>query len=84
MAMDDIKQLSRLCERLGAPRAQADTMARQLLKRAEQLAAERGQTREQALERLLRLTVQGRSGEVPPEFQPPGPPGQNSSAKPAK
>lgn len=82
--MDEIAALSALCRRLGAPPAQAETMARQLLKRAEQLATERGQTREAALERLLRLTVQGHSGEVPPEFRPPEEPGQKSSANPAK
>lgn len=46
-------------------------MAQQLLKRAGQLAAERGQTREAALEYLLRISLQGRTGEVPPEFRPP-------------
>ncbi len=46
-------------------------MARQLLKRADQLATERSQTREEALAYLLGLVVQGRSGEVPPEFKPP-------------
>lgn len=49
-------------------------MARQLLKRAEQLAAERNQTREEALASLLSLVVQGRRGEVPPGFPPPGKP----------
>lgn len=83
--MDELAQLAALCERLGAPPAQAAVLARQLWKRAEQLAAERGQTREEALARLLQLAVQGRRGVVPPEFRPPGPPpDQNSSAKPAK
>lgn len=69
--MNELDQLAALCRRLGAPEPQAGAMARQLLKRAEQLAAERGQTREAALEYLLRLMVQGRAGEVPPEFRPP-------------
>lgn len=69
--MNELEQLTGLCRKLGAPTAQAETMARQLLKRAEQLAAERGQTREAALEYLLRIAVQGRAGEVPPEFRPP-------------
>ena len=47
-------------------------MARQLMKRADQLVLQRKQTREQAMEYLLRLLVQGRSGEVPKEFRPPG------------
>ena len=57
--------------RLGAGRAQAETMAAQLLKRAEQLAAERGITREAALGHLLKIVVQGRAGEVPPGFGAP-------------
>lgn len=69
--MNEHEQLTLLCERLGAPRAQAATMAAQLLKRAGQLAVERGTTREAALARLLELLVQGRSGEVPAEFAPP-------------
>ena len=69
--MTEMGQLTQLCERLGAPRAQAATMAAQLLKRAEQHAAERGVTREAALARLLDLVVKGRAGEVPAEFAPP-------------
>ena len=71
--MSEHEQLTRLCERLGAPRAQAQTMAAQLLKRAEQLATERGGTREAALARLLELVVKGREGEVPVEFAPAKP-----------
>jgi len=70
----EAEQLAQLCERLGAPRAQAVTMAAQLAKRATQLAAERGLTREAALGRLLELVVQGRAGAVPPDFAPPTPP----------
>jgi hypothetical protein len=72
--MTELEQLTELCERLGAPKAQAATMAAQLLKRAGQIAAERGGTREAALQRLLDLVVQGREGKVPPEFQSPSPP----------
>lgn len=71
--MDELAQLTKLCRSLGADAAQADAMARQLIKRADQLVAERKQTREEAMAYLLRLVVQGRSGEVPPEFQPPQP-----------
>jgi hypothetical protein len=46
-------------------------MARQLLKRAEQLMSERGLSREQALAYLLNLMAQGQAGKVSPEFQPP-------------
>lgn len=70
--MDELTQLTRLCERFGAATpAQAETMARQLMKRADQLAAERGLTREAALQHLLEIVVQGRQGNVPPGFQPP-------------
>jgi hypothetical protein len=70
-AAAELAQLTRLCEQLGAPPAQAATMAGQLLKRAAQLAAERGTTREAALARLLQVLVQGRAGNVPPDFTPP-------------
>ncbi len=69
--MTEEAQLAQLCERLGAPRTQAQAMAAQLLKRATQLAAERGTSREDALARLLELVVKGRAGEVPAEFAPP-------------
>jgi hypothetical protein len=72
--MTEQEQLTRLCERLGAPHAQAATMAAQLLKRAAQLAAARGTTRATELARLLALVIKGRAGEVPAEFAPPAPP----------
>lgn len=73
--VDELTKLSALCAKLGAAPAQAEAMARQLIKRADQLAAERGQSREETMTYLLRLVVQGRSGEVPPEFSPPKTPG---------
>lgn len=71
--MTEIEQLTRLCENLGAPRAQAQTMAAQLAKRATQLAAERGVTREAAMAKLLEAVVKGRAGEGPdgPTAKPP-------------
>ena len=72
--MSELEQLAALCERLGAPHAQALTMAAQLLKRAEQLAAERGITRELALKGLLEIVIKGRAGEVPAHFTPRPPP----------
>ncbi len=69
--MSEDGQLRALCERLGASPAQAATMAAQLLKRAGQLAAERGITREAALAHLLNVVVKGRNGEVPADFVPP-------------
>jgi len=70
--MNELEQLTALCGRLGAPAAQARTMAAQLLKRAEQLAAERGVSREAALRGLLDVVVKGRAGEVPAGFQAAG------------
>jgi hypothetical protein len=82
--MDELAQLTKLCRNLGADEAQADAMARQLIKRADQLVTERRQTREAAMDYLLRLVVQGRGGDVPKEFQPPGDAAQNKSDNSAK
>ena len=75
--MDELAQLTELCGKLGAPSEQADAMARQLMKRADQLMVQRGQTRKEAMAYLLRLVVEGRSGDVPKEFQPPETPEAN-------
>ena len=69
--MTEHEQLQQLCERLGAAPAQAAIMASQLLKRSEQLARERGITREVALKGLLEVVVKGRAGEVPAQFGAP-------------
>jgi hypothetical protein len=60
--MTEEEQLRALCEKLGSPPAQAAVMAAQLMKRAGQLAIDRGITREQAMEYLLKLVVQARTG----------------------
>jgi hypothetical protein len=73
--MDELGQLTRLCRKLGAPPEQADAMARQLMKRADQLAVSRRQSREEVMAYLLRLVVEGRGGGVPKEFQAPDQPG---------
>lgn len=82
--MDELAQLTKLCRGLGATPEQAAAMARQLAKRADQLVAERSQTREEAMAYLLRLVVQGRGGEVPPEFRPPAAENQNKADSSAK
>ncbi len=69
--MSELEQLTQLCGQLGAPPAQAATMAAQLLKRADQLALERGVAREEALKGLLEVLIKGRAGEVPARFAPP-------------
>lgn len=63
--MTEHDQLVQLCEKLGSPRPQAEVMARQLAKRADQLAATRGIDRVQAMAQLLQLLVKGRNGEGP-------------------
>jgi hypothetical protein len=72
--VSDLEKITLLCTRLGAAPDQAGTMAAQLLKRAEQISAERGVTRETALAQLLEILVQGRQGNVPSTFRTPAPP----------
>ncbi|MES2695116.1 MAG: hypothetical protein V4773_16705 [Verrucomicrobiota bacterium] len=69
--MTELEQLTRLCEGLGATHGQAQTMAAQLMKRADQIAAERGVSREAAMKGLLDVVVKGRAGVVPAQFAPP-------------
>ena len=71
--MSDLEKVTALCRKLGAPPEQAATMAAQLLKRAEQIAIARDITREAALAQLLQILVEGRQGNVPPDFKPPAP-----------
>ena len=74
--MSEHEQLAALCRKMGAAPAQAEAMATQLAKRADQLAVERGITRVDAMAHLLQLVVKGRSGEAPPGFEggrPPAP-----------
>jgi hypothetical protein len=63
-----------LCHRLGASPAQANTMAVQMLKRVDQLVAQRGMTRPEALQYLLHLVIKGRGGETPSGFEGTIPP----------
>lgn len=76
--MSELEQLTKLCRHLGASEAQAVTMARQMIKRAEQLATERKITREEAMAHLLQILRHGRDGVVPPGFQPPARPPSGS------
>lgn len=63
--MSEVEQLAALCVRLGASQPQAETMAAQLLKRADQLAAEHRVPRTETLRYLVEVVVRGRSGEPP-------------------
>jgi hypothetical protein len=69
--MDELSQLADYCRKLGAPANQAEMMARQISKRAGQLAVERKLSREEAMAHLLQLVAQGRAGEAPNEFKVP-------------
>jgi hypothetical protein len=70
--VNELEQLTQLCARLGASPVQAAVMAAQLSRRADQLATERSISRAAALASLLEVVVQGRAGEVPTRFRPPG------------
>lgn len=72
--MNELDQLTALCGRLGASPAQARVMAAQMLKRADQLAAERSISRTEAMQTLIELVVKGRNGEVPRQFTGNAPP----------
>ncbi|WP_404424921.1 hypothetical protein [Nibricoccus sp. IMCC34717] len=66
--MTEEDQLVQLCLKMGAAEAQARVMARQLSKRADQLVAERGITRVEAMAHLLKLVVEGSQGRTPEGF----------------
>lgn len=66
----EVEMLTEVCVKLGAAEAQARTMAEQLLKRADQLADERGTAREEALRHLLELVVAGREGRSETSIRP--------------
>jgi hypothetical protein len=68
--MTELEQMTQLCSRLGANPAQAATMAAQLLKRADQLAIDRGIERTAALSYLVELVMKARNGETPSDFPP--------------
>lgn len=64
---DTLNAVAEALRRLGAPEAQARTMASQLVRRAEQVAARDGVAFDEALRRLLALSAGGARGEAPPE-----------------
>jgi hypothetical protein len=72
--MNEREQLLALCARLGATPPQAATITEQLLKRCDQLVAERGWSRVHAMEHLLTLLIKGRSGQTAPGFEGGPPP----------
>lgn len=72
--MNEHEQLAALCVKMGAGQAQAEVMATQLAKRADQLASTRGISRVEAMAHLLQLVVKGSRGEAPPGFEGGPPP----------
>lgn len=82
--MNELEQLTQLCARLGASPAQAVVMAAQLSRRADQLATERAISRAAALASLLEVVVQGRAGEVPTRFRPPGGTAESGGSTPIR
>lgn len=73
-AQREIEMLERLCTGLGATADQARAMAAQLIKRADQLAAERTIPREQAMRYLLEVVAKGRVGEIASAYEQARPP----------
>lgn len=67
----ELEKLTALLRHLGAEAPAADVMAKQLLKRADQMAQERSINRIEALDYLLKVTIAGRDGRVY-EGEPPG------------
>lgn len=62
----EVELLAKVFENLGSNQAQALTMAKQMLKRADQLAEEKSIERSEALEHLMRVVIAGRKGEACP------------------
>lgn len=74
---EDEEKVSALCTKLGSPPEQARVMARQMLKRADQLARRHDVEPLAALDWLLRAMISGRQGDTPPQApweQGSGPP----------
>jgi len=82
--VNELEQLTQLCARLGASPAQAAVMAAQLSRRADQLATERSISRAAALASLLEVVIQGRAGEVPTRFRPPGGTAESGGSTPIR
>lgn len=61
--MNEFDQVTSLLVRFGAEEGQAQVMAKQLLKRAEQISEEKGVSKVEALAGLLELVKAGRSGD---------------------
>ncbi|MFT5837309.1 MAG: hypothetical protein ACI9ZV_000814 [Candidatus Azotimanducaceae bacterium] len=59
---ENVSKITRIFINLGADERQSDVMAKQLLKRAEQIAKERGISKIEATENLLKQVIEARQG----------------------
>ena len=62
----EIKDVSRIFQNLGAPEEQAMIMARQLIKRADQIAEEKKTSKIVELRKLLEIASLGAQGQTKP------------------
>ena len=59
---NEVAEIACIFVNLGAPEKQAEVMASQLIKRAEQIAQERDISKVEATERLLKQVLEARQG----------------------
>jgi N-acetylglutamate synthase-like GNAT family acetyltransferase len=59
---NEVAEIACIFVNLGAPKKQAEVMASQLIKRAEQIAQERDISKVEATERLLKQVLEARQG----------------------
>ena len=67
MSNNETDQIAGIFRNLGADQDQAITMARQLIKRAEQLAEEKNSTKVSELQALLETAICGAQGILKPD-----------------
>ena len=67
MTDQEIEQIAGIFRNLGADREKASTMARQLIKRAEQMAREKNSTKVNELQALLETAIYGAQGALKPD-----------------
>ncbi len=81
-ASEELEAVTQLFINMGADPGQAQVMAGQLLKRADRLAKERGISKVEAADSLLRQVVQARQGIAPSSnTEQNGPEGQKKLKK---
>lgn len=63
---NEIDKISQIFINLGAPKQNAEVMAKQLIKRAEQIAEEKNTSKIKELQKLLEISVLGAQGRLHP------------------